>query len=145
MPDEQIIAVDARSAFMPAAYAVRHQVFVVEQAVPPALERDGFDDIAVHLVALRGDAVIGTLRIVVGGGTAKIGRMAVLAAHRKSGIGTCLMERAADVARTMNVRDIELHAQLTAKAFYARLGYREEGEVFEEAGIAHVTMRKRIE
>ena len=52
----------------------------MEQAVPPELERDEFDDVAVHLVALRGDAVIGTLRIVVSGGTAKIGRMAVLAA-----------------------------------------------------------------
>ncbi len=36
------------------------------------------------------------------------------------------------------VREIALHAQLSAKAFYARLGYREEGEEFEEAGIPHV-------
>ena len=123
---------------------MRHQVFVVEQAVPPALERDEFDDVAIHLVALRGDDVIGTLRIVVSGSTAKIGRMAVLAAERKAGVGTRLMERAAEVARTMGVKEITLHAQLTAKAFYARLGYREEGEVFEEAGIAHVTMRKAL-
>ncbi len=141
----RIVAVEGTSDLMPAVYAVRHQVFVVEQAVPPALERDAFDAIAVHLVALRGDDVVGTLRIVVvGGRTAKIGRMAVLAAERKAGIGTRLMEHAADIARTMNVHDIELHAQLTAKPFYARLGYRAEGEVFEEAGIAPVTMRKAI-
>ena len=129
---------------MPAAYAVRHQVFVEEQQVPPELERDEFDDLAIHLVALRGEDVVGTLRIVVSGGHAKIGRMAVLAAERKSGVGTQLMERAAEVARGMNVREISLHAQLTAKEFYARLGYREEGDVFEEAGIAHVSMRKTI-
>jgi predicted GNAT family N-acyltransferase len=129
---------------MPAAYAVRHQVFVVEQAVPPALERDEFDDIAVHLVALHGDDVIGTLRIVVSGGSAKIGRMAVLAAHRKAGIGSLLMEHAGEVARSANAKEITLHAQLTAKEFYRRLGYREEGDVFEEAGIAHIAMRKRI-
>jgi predicted GNAT family N-acyltransferase len=70
--------------------------------------------------------------------------MAVLAAERKAGIGTCLMERAVEIARTMNVQDIEVHAQLTARPFYARLGYREEGEVFEEAGIPHVTMRKTL-
>jgi predicted GNAT family N-acyltransferase len=142
----RIVAVDATSDLMPAVYAVRHQVFVVEQAVPPELERDEFDAIAVHLVALRGDDVLGTLRIVVvGSRAAKIGRMAVLAAERKAGIGTRLMEHAAEIARTMNARDIELHAQLTAKPFYARLGYREEGDVFEEAGIAHVAMRKVIE
>lgn len=140
----RIVAVDASSDLMPAAYAVRHQVFVTEQAVPPALERDEFDDIAIHLIALRGDAVIGTLRVVVSGGNAKIGRMAVLAAERKSGVGTRLMEHAAEVARTMGVKEVTLHAQLAAKAFYARLGYREEGEEFEEAGIAHVSMRRAI-
>jgi predicted GNAT family N-acyltransferase len=129
---------------MPAAYAVRHQVFVNEQAVPPALERDALDDLAIHLVALRGDDVIGTLRIVVSGANARIGRMAVLAAERRGGVGTRLMERAHEVARTMNVKEITLHAQLTAKDFYAKLGYCEEGDIFEEAGIAHVTMRQAI-
>jgi predicted GNAT family N-acyltransferase len=144
MPDERIIAVDSVSALMPAVFAVRHRVFVVEQQVPPALERDEFDAVAVHLVALHGEEVIGTLRIVVCGGSAKIGRMAVLAAHRRAGIGSRLMARAADIVRDMGVRDVALHAQLTAKAFYARLGYCEEGEVFEEAGILHVGMRKRM-
>jgi predicted GNAT family N-acyltransferase len=32
-----------------------------------------------------------------------------------------------------------------AEPFYARLGYLPEGAVFEEAGIAHITMRKRFE
>jgi predicted GNAT family N-acyltransferase len=141
----RIVAVDATSDLMPAVYAVRHQVFVVEQAVPPKLERDEFDAIAIHLVALRNNDVIGTLRIVVAGGTAKIGRMAVLAADRKAGTGSRLMDRATEVARAMNVRDLVLHAQLTARPFYARLGYREEGGVFEEAGIAHVTMRKTVD
>ena len=140
----RIVAIDASSDLMPAVYAVRHQVFVVEQAVPPELERDEFDDIAVHLVALRGDDVIGTLRLVVSGGSAKIGRMAVLAAERNTGIGSRLMERAVEVARNVNVKEITLHAQLTAKEFYEKLGYCEEGDVFEEAGIAHVSMRKTI-
>jgi predicted GNAT family N-acyltransferase len=145
MPNEKIVAVDASSDLMPAVYAVRHQVFVVEQAVLPALERDEFDAVAIHLAALRGDDVIGTLRLVVSGSDAKVGRMAVLAAERRSGIGSALMDRAQDVARNMNVKQITLHAQLTARAFYARLGYREEGGAFEEAGIAHVSMRKTIE
>jgi predicted GNAT family N-acyltransferase len=140
----RIVAIDASSDLMPAVYAVRHQVFVGEQAVPPALERDEFDDVAIHLAALRGDDVVGTLRIVVSGSSAKIGRMAVLAAAREGGVGTRLMERAHEVARTMNVKAITLHAQLTAKEFYAKLGYCEEGDIFEEAGIAHVSMRKVI-
>ena len=145
MSGEKIIAVNASSDLMPAVYAVRHQVFVVEQAVPPALERDDFDAMAIHLVALRDDDVIGTLRIVVSGSTAKVGRMAVLAAERGRGIGASLMAHAHEVARNMDVNETTLHARLSAKAFYARLGYREEGEEFEEAGIAHVSMRKTFE
>jgi predicted GNAT family N-acyltransferase len=144
VPKLEIVIVTANSDLMPAVYAVRHQVFVVEQAVPPELERDEFDDVAVHVVAVRDDDVIGTLRIVVSGGSAKIGRMAVLAAHRKAGIGSLLMEGATVIAKGMGARDITLHAQLTAKEFYAKLGYCEEGDIFEEAGIAHVSMRKVI-
>jgi predicted GNAT family N-acyltransferase len=141
----RIIAVDASSNLMPAVYAVRHQVFVVEQAVPPALERDEFDAVAIHLVALRDDDdVVGTLRIVVSGRDAKIGRMAVLATERRRGIGAGLITHAHEVARSMGVKEITLHAQLTAKEFYGKLEYCEEGDIFEEAGIAHVTMRKRM-
>jgi predicted GNAT family N-acyltransferase len=39
---------------------------------------------------------------------------------------------------------IELHAQCYVEEFYRRAGYVREGEPFEEAGIAHVVMRKRL-
>jgi predicted GNAT family N-acyltransferase len=142
VPRETILTVDASSPLMPAVYALRHEVFVIEQNVPPDLERDEYDHAATHLVALCGDEVIGTLRIVLSGPDAKIGRMAVRASLRKQGVGARLMQRAAETAAQMGARDIVLHAQLTARDFYRRLGYREEGTVFEEAGILHVSMRR---
>ena len=144
MPDETIVIVDANSALMPAVFALRHEVFVIEQAVPVELERDEDDATATHLVALRGDEVVGTLRIIVAGQSAKIGRMAVRASLRKQGVGSRLMDRAATTAAQKGAREIVLHAQLTAREFYRRLGYREEGGVFDEAGILHVSMRKEI-
>jgi predicted GNAT family N-acyltransferase len=144
MPAEQIIAIDSSSALMPAVLALRHEVFVVEQSVPPELERDEFDQSAIHLVAVRDNTVIGTLRIIQSGDAAKIGRMAVRASMRRSGIGIRLMQRAAEVALQQGARAITLHAQLTAKEFYRRAGYREEGDLFEEAGILHVAMRKEL-
>jgi predicted GNAT family N-acyltransferase len=144
MPEEKILAVDSNSSLMSAVFALRHEVFVIEQAVPPELERDEDDATATHLVALRGDEVIGTLRIIVTGQTAKIGRMAVRASLRKRGVGSRLMDRAAQAASQMGAREIVLHAQLTAREFYRQLGYRQEGGVFEEAGILHVCMRKAV-
>jgi predicted GNAT family N-acyltransferase len=37
-----------------------------------------------------------------------------------------------------------LHAQLYVERFYLRHGYARVGGVFEEAGIDHVAMRKRL-
>ncbi len=144
MPDLRILVIDYTAALMPAVFALRHEVFVIEQAVAPELERDEFDAGAVHLVALRNDTVIGTLRMVRNGDIARIGRMAVGAAARKAGVGSRLMSTGEALAAQMGVKEIILHAQLTAKEFYRRLGYREQGDIFDEAGIAHVEMRKAI-
>jgi predicted GNAT family N-acyltransferase len=39
---------------------------------------------------------------------------------------------------------VTLHAQRSAEAFYLRLGYAPHGEPFEEAGIAHIEMRRPL-
>jgi predicted GNAT family N-acyltransferase len=144
MTNVRILVIDSTAALMPAVFALRHEVFVIEQAVPPELERDELDASAVHLVAMHDNDVIGTLRIVRNGATARIGRMAVRAAMRKAGVGSKLMSTGEAVAAQIGVKEIVLHAQLTAQAFYRRLGYREQGGIFDEAGIAHVEMRKTI-
>ena len=144
MTDEQIIAVDSSSELMPAVFALRHEVFVLEQLVPLELERDEYDESATHLVALRDGDVIGTLRIVINVQSAKIGRMAVRATARRQGTGSRLMRRAGEAVLQKGVHEIVLHAQLTAKEFYRGLGYREQGDTFEEAGIAHVAMHKKL-
>ena len=144
MPDMRILTIDPTAALMPAVFALRHEVFVIEQAVAAELERDELDAGAIHLVALEGDDVVGTLRIVRNERSARVGRMAVHATARKRGVGSRLMQAAEALALQIGIKEIVLHAQLTAKEFYRRLGYREEGGLFEEAGIAHVMMRKSL-
>lgn len=129
---------------MSAVYALRREVFVIEQGVPEELEVDEDDKIAVHLAAISDGRVIGTLRILRNERTAKIGRMAVSAASRKEGIGRELMEFAAAVASRDGAEEIVLAAQFTAREFYRKLGYIEEGAVFDDAGILHVMMRKKF-
>jgi predicted GNAT family N-acyltransferase len=137
-----IVEILATDPLMSAVYALRHEVFVLEQQVPEELEVDEDDKVATHLAALSYGEVIGTLRIVHHERTAKIGRMAILASARKQGIGRELMERAAATASRAGADEIILGAQLTARGFYERLGYVEEGAVFDDAGIPHVMMRK---
>ena len=141
---ERIIEIENGSPLLAAAFDLRREVFVIEQGVPEEIEIDELDDGATHLAALVDQEVVGTLRIVEHEGTAKIGRVAVRAVARRNGIGARLMEHAAAIVRGRGFGEIVLHAQLSVAAFYRRLGYVEEGETFDEAGIAHIAMRKAI-
>jgi predicted GNAT family N-acyltransferase len=127
------------------ALALRHAVFCGEQGVPEHLERDEHDQTALHLVALDGAGrVVATCRLVPGEAAWRLGRMAVAAAQRGRGVGARLLEAAHREAAAAGAPAMELHAQLTAAPFYARAGYAPEGEEFEEAGIAHVAMRRPL-
>jgi predicted GNAT family N-acyltransferase len=144
MNDERIIEIAFGSDLMRDAFGLRYEVFVDEQGVPRELEVDELDPIATHLIALRGDEIVGTLRMLEHEGAAKIGRVAVRAAARGSGIGSRLMQHAAAIASDRGFAEIVLHAQVSVTGFYRRLGYVEEGDRFDEAGIPHVAMRKKI-
>jgi predicted GNAT family N-acyltransferase len=127
------------------AFALRHAVFVVEQHVPASLERDAHDAEAYFVVALDHDRCIATGRLVrQAGGVGRVGRMAVDARWRRHGLGGRVLEALEARARGDGLREIELHAQCYVEAFYANRGYARAGDVFEEAGIDHVVMRKRL-
>jgi predicted GNAT family N-acyltransferase len=121
------------------ATAIRHQVFVVEQHVPLEMELDEMDPLSLHVLAYdRTQRPIGTARLLPDG---HIGRMAVLRDARSAGVGSSLLHALMAHARSRGDRVITLHAQLPAASFYAQHGYAREGEVFMDAGIAHITMR----
>jgi len=75
---------------------------------------------------------------------AQIGRMAVLKAHRKARVGGLLLTALEDEARWREVRGIMLHAQVYTLEFYKKQGYEPMGPVFQEAGIEHQEMRKKL-
>ena len=125
--------------------ALRFEVFVHEQGVPAEEELDRDDASAVHAVAVHGDAVVGTGRLVVVSDTeARVGRMAVRAAVRGRGVGTSVLRFLEAEARSRGVARIVLHAQAHALQFYEKHGYAGEGGPFTEAGIEHILMTKTL-
>lgn len=127
-----------------AALALRHAVFCAEQGVAEAEEVDGRDGEALHLVALDGGRVVGTCRVLVDGATAKFGRLAVERPARGRGLADALLGLAEERARAAGAARMALHAQVDARRLYDRRGYVALGDPFEEAGILHVTMEKRL-
>ena len=127
-----------------AALGLRHRVFCEEQGVAPELERDGRDGEALHLVAVRGGRVVGTCRLVLDRGSAKLGRMAVEPGARGRGLGAAILAAAVAEARAAGARRVALHAQTAAAGLYERAGFAARGERFEEAGIEHVRMEMAL-
>jgi predicted GNAT family N-acyltransferase len=120
---------------------VRSTVFIDEQRVPSDIEFDDRDAVCRHVLAFDGDAAVGTGRLDLDYG-GKIGRVAVVATHRRSGVGRAIMERLHAIAREQRHARLWCHAQLTAVPFYERLGYLRSGPIFVEAGIDHVRMER---
>lgn len=124
------------------AQSVRTAVFVVEQKIPAELEWDVMDAQCLHAVAYdEAKRPVGTGRLLPDG---HIGRMAVLASARGSGVGAALLRLLMEQARVRGELGVQLNAQLSAESFYQRAGFTREGELFDEAGIPHVHMTKQF-
>ena len=122
------------------ALRIRVRVFVREQGVPAEIELDDDDNLALHLLAFLEGRAVGTARIVMHGGQAKIGRMAVLKSHRRKKVGKKLLACAISTAKKQRAGKIYLHAQVAVIKFYESAGFRCAGPIFDEAGIAHRKM-----
>ncbi|MFD4969495.1 GNAT family N-acetyltransferase [Streptomyces sp. NPDC058424] len=138
-----------------ACFAVRKEVFVVEQGVPQDIEYDEYDALAVHVLAVREDGVpLGTGRLLYGAEAAaktggapavgSLGRLAVTGDARGLGVGAALVRAIEDAARARGLSAVDLHAQSHALGFYERLGYEAYGPEFPDAGIPHRAMRRAL-
>ncbi|MGW0284910.1 GNAT family N-acetyltransferase [Streptomyces sp. NPDC003236] len=136
-----------------ACFAVRKEVFVVEQGVAQDIEYDAYDTVAVHVLAVREDGVpLGTGRLLHGeaaaaktGGDASVGSLGQLAVARSArglGVGAALVRAVEEAARARGLAAVDLHAQTHALGFYERLGYEAYGPEFPDAGIPHRAMRR---
>ena len=140
-PRIQVDVVDYATA-LAELRAVRETVFVQEQGVPVDLEIDPLDPLCHHVLARDDNGhPIGTGRLTP---ERRIGRMAVLAAHRGKGVGDALLQALLEQARAHRWPSVSLHAQAEAIPFYIRHGFLPRGPRFEEAGIVHQDMHRSL-
>ena len=114
------------------------------------LDLDGRDPNAAHLVRLDEQGLVAYLRAFPPGeegdehGAARIGRVLVAPRGRGTGLGRARMEEGLrEVGARHPGAPIRVAAQAHLERFYASLGFRREGDVYDEDGIPHVDMIRR--
>jgi len=78
-------------------------------------------------------------------GRMKMRQLAVEQHLQGMGIGRQLVQFAEDIARAAQASEMVLHARQAVLPFYLKLGYTAYGDVFNEVGIPHRSMKKSLE
>lgn len=122
---------------------LRSEVFVVEQNCV-FLDQDDKDQKCFHLMLYLDGELVGYSRLVPSGVSYQemsIGRVVTSPTYRGNGLGRILMELSIDYCyKLMGQGTIRIGAQTYALGFYSSLGFKPEGEPYDEDGIEHIEM-----
>lgn len=91
------------------------------------------------------DTLVGGLMLApVDGDAIRLMQVAVDTRYQGEGIGKELVHCAEQRAKEAGFRKIVMHAMLSVVSFYEKMGYVQEGDIFEENGITFAKMVKMI-
>lgn len=124
-------------------HRIRRVVFVDEQGLFAGDDRDSRDDdpATVHVVGLVDGVPAGTVRLYPLGGTLWKGdRLAVLRAHRHSGIGGPLVRFAVATAAQRGGHRMDATVQAVNTDFFLGLGWTCVGGPADHLGVPHQSM-----
>ena len=109
------------------AFAVRAAVFLSEQNCPYAEEFDGNDFTSTQILGLVGEEPAGTCRIRYFASFAKLERVAVRRAFRRSGIAAQMIQYVIELCKQKGYRKLYGHAQERLVPFWHQFGFKPTG------------------
>ncbi len=123
---------------------LRETVFIFEQHCDEP-ELDDLDFQALHIFIENSDKIIAYARFFVPDNQGKneivLGRFVVAKEYRGKGYARQVMEGFLEYAASFYpTTSLVLSSQYYAKDFYAKYGFKERGEPYDEAGIRHIKM-----
>ncbi|MEQ9467799.1 MAG: GNAT family N-acetyltransferase [Ekhidna sp.] len=129
------------------AFAIREEVFVVEQQVATDEEFDEFEDESHHFVALdENDNPVGSARWRYTDKGIKLERFTAKKSMRGKGVGTAIVQTVLDdiSEKAESGTYLYMHAQLPAVPLYLKFGFQTKGDQFDECGIMHYLMWREL-
>jgi predicted GNAT family N-acyltransferase len=110
-------------------------------------DEDLSDDAKDHIiVAMEGENIIGCVMLhPKNKEVIKLRQMATAVSVQGKGLGRILVANAEETAVENGYTQIVLHARISARGFYEKLGYQPFGAEFTEVGIPHIAMQKSLQ
>jgi predicted N-acetyltransferase YhbS len=145
--EDAILVVEAPIGSALYAQALELREAVLRQPLGLTLSEEELEDdkLRTHFCAVENGEVVGCVSLrPVEDGSLQLKQMAVREERRLAGVGAALVDRAEAWARDRGTAMLMMHARIGAEGFYARLGYKPEGPIFEENTVPHVKMTKRL-
>lgn len=122
---------------------LRNQVFIVEQNCVYQ-DIDNKDLESYHLMCIVNGDIAGYTRLIPPGVSyddASIGRIVIGLSYRRLGLGRALVRKSIDgCGKFFTKSPIRISAQSYLCEFYTSLGFKKEGDLYEEDGILHIEM-----
>jgi predicted GNAT family N-acyltransferase len=139
---EEIKMIKKYHKLHPDAIAIREEVFVQEQGFEE--EFDTIDSHACHLIYYEGPLPVAVCRYYTGDseGVFILGRLAVRSAYRGKHLGKIMLEKAEQEITQEGGQKVILSAQITARPFYKKCGYKALGSIYLDEGCPHIRMEK---
>ena len=143
--DVRIVEASYGSDLYRRALILREAILRAPLGLAFTAEEQADDTLRRHFCALSRGVVVGSVSFKpLEAKTVQLRQMAVAADRRLERIGTRLLACGEVWACNEGYRLIVLHARLGADGFYARFGYRAQGQPFDENTVPHILMTKRL-
>lgn len=118
--------------------AIRHQVLWPEQQMEFCRLEE--DDEGIHYGVVEHEQLVCVASVFVHNGVARLRKFATLGSFQKKGIGSAILRYLIADLRAQKVSYLWCDARQSAQDFYARFGFRAQGELFYKQSIAYVRM-----
>lgn len=124
------------------AIALRKKVLYEARGISPSDYNE--EENHIQIAGFNNDYIIATCSLVPDEDNCRMRYVAIRSDIQGSGIGSKMLAFFEEQARNQGFKSIYCHARDTAISFYAKNGYKTEGEIFEQVTIPHIKMRKTL-